>query len=176
MKNYKALTALAATAGLLATTGTASAAAIVYESFTYTAGTINNTQGGGTGFDATSNWTGSATNNQWSVVSGGLGFGSLSTSGGSVDRLAAPGGAEIHRTLDSTVASSLTSSTAYFSALVKTDYFSIGNANLSFAFGTSDILTHSGAPNTSGGEALGFVLDGVDSTIYFGPSAFEGTL
>jgi hypothetical protein len=102
----------------------------------------------------------------------GLTFTGLSTSGSvTLTRKSAPGGAEIHRQVDAGVLPSLIAdnSTAdlYFSVLVRTKYYSVGNENLALTFGTSDVFDPNTKPVTTAGEAIGFALKGIGSTIDF---------
>ena len=156
--------------GLLSTSSYA--APVIYEDFDYSDGTINgvSTYGGGTGLSGF--WAGSTTGTPFSMSDGtgqshggvgqpGLSFGSLSTSGSvTLTRKSAPGGAEVHRTISPGAISTITGSTSYFSVLVRTKYYSIGNENLAFAIGSSDVFDPNSKPVTSGGEALGFALKG----------------
>lgn len=157
----------------------AQGALLVYDGLDYSDGTINGTSGfnGGTGF--VSAWIGSTTNVPFSMSDGsghshggagepGLSFSGLTTTGTvTLTRKSAPGGAEVHRTIDSTIASTMTSGTLYFSVLTRTKFYSIGNENLAFTFGTSDVFNPNNKPVTSGGEALGFAMRGSGSEIDF---------
>jgi hypothetical protein len=165
-----------------------SAAMFIYEGFdnTYSDSTIvgTSTFNGGSGFAGA--WGGSTTNVPFSISDGtghshggsdpaGLTFSGLTTNDGFVlTRKSAPGGAEVNRTINSTVASNMASSTLYFSVLVRTKFYSVGNENLAFAFGTSDVFDPNAKPVTSGGEAIGFALQGSGSNIDFQALAVDG--
>lgn len=167
----------------------ASGATLVYEGFDYSDGTIDgvSTFNGGTGFSGA--WAGSTSNVPFSMSDGtghshggagqpGLDFGSLSTTGTvTLTRKSAPGGAEVHRTLDSGVATTLTTSTTmYFSVLVRTKFYSVGNENLTFAFGTGEVFDPNQKPVTKPGatsDSLGFALVGSGSNIDFWAHAVE---
>lgn len=140
---------------------------------------------GGTGFAGA--WQGTSTGTYFSVDDGlghshggndpaGLTFSGLSAAGSYVlTRISAPGGAQVNRAINSTTASSMTSGTLYFSVLVRTKFYSIGNENLAFMFGSSDVLDPNAKPVTSGaGNSIGFALKGSGSAIDFQAIAVDG--
>lgn len=145
------------------------AALHVSESFDYTAGTVNGTQGGGTGM--TGNWDGSTTNVMYSIDTSNAidvsGITGLSASAGKLQRNSAPGAAEISRGLTATAITNLTadSSTIYFSILLENNRFSTGNANDSFVISTSTVPlgTAGNDPiDIAGGEGFGVAFTGRD--------------
>lgn len=140
---------------------------------------------GGSGFAGA--WQGTSTGTYFSVDDGlghshggndpaGLTFSGLSAAGSYVlTRISAPGGAQVNRTINSTIASSMTSGTLYFSVLVRTKFYSVGNENLAFMFGSSDVLDPNAKPVTSGaGDSIGFALQGIGSAIDFRAIAVDG--
>jgi hypothetical protein len=181
MTRYLSLTLLVA--AVIAIAGVNTDAALVYEGFAtysdgtteYADGTVNGTSGynGGNGWN--SNWIGSTTSVPFSVSSGSghghggtptvpLTFTGLSDTGNRVlGRKNAPGGAEVHRSIDGTVLPSLVAdnSTIYFSILLETRYYSTGNENLAFLFGTDDAFNPNLKPVNSAGEAIGVALKAI---------------
>ena len=167
---------------------TASAALHLLESFDYVSeGNINgvSSYNGGTGF--ASAWQGTTTGTSFSVDDGlghshggndpaGLTFSGLSATGSFIlTRVSAPGGAQVNRTINSTVASNMTSGTLYFSVLVRPKFYSVGNENMAIMFGTSDILDPNAKPVTSAsGDSIGFALRGSGSEIDFHAIAVDG--
>lgn len=159
MKDKKLLT-LTTLAGFAIATS-AQAALLVYEPFDYSTGALAGNSGA-TGLSG--NWSSSGSNQQ-SVVSPGLSFTGLSTTGNAARRTSAPGGAESNVSLTSSAVTSLTAdnSTIYFSLLVRNDRFSVANENLAFVFGSGPLVVPSSDkqnPTISGGEGFGIHLDG----------------
>lgn len=156
----------------------ASATLYVYEGFDYAPGTINGSSGysGGDGFS--NDWQGSTSNIPFSMADAssyshggvhdpGLEFTGLTTVGNvSLTRTSAPGAGEVNRTLNGTAITGLTqdNSTIYFSVLVRPRFYSIGNENFTFAFGTSAFSDPNPKPPTmTGGEAFGFIMSGYNN-------------
>lgn len=165
----------------------AQGAQYLYEGFDYTSeSNINgvSSYNGGSGFSSA--WQGTSTGTYYSVDDGsghshggnhaaGLTFTGLSAVGDYVlTRASAPGGAQVNRTISPTVAGNMTSGTLYFSVLVRPKFYSVGNENMTFAFGTSDVFDPNLKPTSSAGEALGFALKGIGSTIDFQALAVDG--
>lgn len=154
-------TLLAAVTASAMIAGTASGDLYVYEPFDYSTGALAGNSGA---LGLSGNWSSSGSNQQ-SVVSPGLEFAGLSTTGNAARRTSAPGGAESSVALDATAISNLTqdNSTIYFSVLLRNDRFSAGNENLAFVIGT-DALAVPGSdlqnPTIVGGEGFGVHLDG----------------
>ncbi|MCG8587459.1 MAG: hypothetical protein MI757_22355, partial [Pirellulales bacterium] len=125
--------ATAAVVTLALAANAANATLVVYEPFDYSAGLINGTQAGGTGLSGTG-WNGTTDNVQYSVLSPGLTFTGLSTSGNKLQRASAPGSAQISRELTGSAITALTAdnTTIYFSLLMQNNRFSTGNANDAF--------------------------------------------
>ena len=171
------LTALASGAALVSAMN-ADAAAIIYEPFNYSAGTINGTQGPATGL--TGQWTQSGGSGLFEVVSSGLDFTGLATTGGAAKRNSAPGGSEISIAVESGTAATLTpdNGTIYFSLLLRNDRHSVGNEGMTFVFGTDkfDVISPDNVnPTISGGEGFGVHMDGLgDSTMDIFGYAIDG--
>jgi MYXO-CTERM domain-containing protein len=138
----------------------APAALWVYEPFDYNTGALAG-QSGATGLDTTTGWFSSGSNQQ-SVTSPGLAFTGLSTTGNAAERTSAPGGAHSGIALTSAAQIALTQSgsSMYFTFLVRTDRFSQGNENFTFAFGTDSLDTATGSDGGNqaaiGGTGNGF--------------------
>ncbi len=156
----RATRSFAAVATLFLTLGAANAAAI-YEPFDYSAGAMDgSSQAGGTGL--TGAWSGGGAQADWDVVSGGLVFTGLSTTGNHASRGSgqpgASGNAETSRAVTAPAISALTAdnTTIYFSVLMRDDQYSSGNANGAMLFGTGAITDPSTDPVAlAGGEAVG---------------------
>ncbi|MFT5906648.1 MAG: hypothetical protein ACI9E1_002260 [Cryomorphaceae bacterium] len=148
--------------GLTLVNGTANGAAIIYESFNYSAGAIDgSTQNGGTGM--TGAWSTSATNSGTlhSMVSGGLSFTGLSTEGSvRATRSGASGGSEMNRTVSGASQISLTAdnTTIWFSILLRNDRHSVANETGAFVFGSGALDSNDSdgvLPSITGGDGFG---------------------
>ena len=175
----KKYTPLAALAGLALAAGSAHGALVVYEPFDYSTGAL---AGKGPATGLTGTWSSSGSNQQ-SVVSPGLVFEGLSTTGNLVRRTAAPGGAESSVALSTMSITSLTAdnSTIYFSMLLRNDRFSVSNENFAFTIGNGplNVVADKNLPNITGGDGFGVSMNGNnpnDNTIdIFGYQVVGGT-
>ncbi|MFK7788255.1 MAG: PEP-CTERM sorting domain-containing protein [Phycisphaeraceae bacterium] len=171
MNTKQLLTLAVGTAMTLGLVGTADAAPIVSESFDYSAGTVNGTQAGGTGF-AAGGWNGSTTSVMYSINTSAIdvsGINGLSASAGKLTRNSAPGAAQISRGLSASAITALTAdnSTIYFSIILQNNRFSTGNANDSFIIGTAPVpIGEAGNdPITiAGGEGFGVAFSGLGAS------------
>ncbi len=100
---------------LLLGMSTVQAVVLVEDSFNYTAGDING-QTGGTGLENTTGWTTSGGGNTYDVISSGLTFGTLTTSGGAVTRPSYQNDAQMHRSITADLDAS---SSVWFSVLMR---------------------------------------------------------
>ena len=138
----------------------------VYEPFDYAAGAINGTQSGGIGMSGS--WSTSVTNSGtlYSMISGGLSFTDLTTSGSvKAKRNTAPGGAEMNRAISAASQTALTvdGTTIWFSILINTQRFSAGNENGTFVFGSAGLDSNDVdrvLPSITGGEGFGVHVNG----------------
>lgn len=162
LKQYSPLTAIL---GLALTAGSAHAAAIIYEPFAYTAGTIDGTQAGGTGLSGTG-WNGTTTNVPYSVLSSGLSFTGLADTGGKLQRATAPGDAMISRGITGSAQTALTAndSTIWFSVLMQNNRHSTGNAQGALVFGSGALSSGGAKPVTAAGEGFGVMFKGYGAT------------
>jgi hypothetical protein len=131
---------------------------VLYEGFDYSAGDIDGSQTGGTGF-ATGGWTTSGSNNPYDVITPGLSFTGLATTGGAVKRPTAPGNAEMHRGISAKVQSELSAdgTTVWFSLLTRSDDYASRYGNGALVLGTDAFTDFGSLPNQmAGGEAIGF--------------------
>jgi len=136
---------------------------VVYEGFNYTAGDVDGSQAGGTGFAAAGWTTTGFTRNPYDVRSDGLTFPGLPMLGRSIRRPSAPDSAEMHREISAAAQTALTAdnSTVWFSVLTKDDEYSGANANAALVLGTDAFDGASNRPITmTGGNALGVAING----------------
>lgn len=140
----------------------ASARTVLYEGFDYPAGEFDGSQTGGTGF-ADKGWTTSGIN-PFAITTPGLSVPGVSGMGGAVQRPSPPGGAEMHREITPVSQRTLTAEgrTVWFSALLRTDAHSTGNANMTMILGTGPILENATTQPVvlSGGEGIGVAING----------------
>lgn len=146
---------------LALTAVSAHATLVIYEPFDYSTGAL---AGNGSVMGLAGSWSSSGSNQQ-SVVSPGLSFPGLSTTGNAARRTSAPGGAESSVTISASAVTSLTAdgSTIYFSLLVRNDRFSVSNENLVFTIGSGALVVPGSDkqnPTIIGGEGFGIHLDG----------------
>jgi hypothetical protein len=140
---------------------------IIYEPFEYSAGTIDDSsQSGGLGMSG--NWTQTDSNgNPYSILSAGLTFTNLETSGNATARSSYSGYAKMSRQISPSSKLLLTAdnTTVWFSVLINnTRRFSTGNEWQGVVLGSNEFDLGSGSPpNISGGEGIGLHHQNMDT-------------
>jgi len=154
---------LTTVACIVLTAASTEATLILHEGFDYSAGDINGSQAGGTGFSA-GGWATSGSDNLFDVLGTGLSLGSLPVTGASVKRPSAPGNAEMSRSITAASQGALLAdnATLWFSVLLRTTSFSTGNANGTLVLGTDPFDGPGNKPATmTGGNAFGVTLNSI---------------
>jgi hypothetical protein len=140
----------------------ATARTVLYEGFDYPSGIIDGSQAGGTGFSK-EGWTANGVN-PFEVVEPGLGSEKVPGVGGAIRRPTPQGSSVMQRQVTQVSRDVLTreGATVWFSALLRTDAFSHGNANLAMVFGNGLIANTALAKPValSDGDGLGISIIG----------------